>query len=322
MNFQELGLTLQREREKKGLSIAAAMEATKISRINIEALEKGDSSALPHPVYTKGFVKSYARFLGLDADDFSMVVDKEYQVQEESEDEASFDVAPVAEKAFQDTDSRPEKKRSIWPVILILLSLVVGAVVLFIVFSGDDDKSNSEIVEPAPSVENLAPTETPAPAIESSPVESGQDQSVVEEESSVESAEGEAPLEETVTPATPEKKADAVPAKPKAPEKQAEKPVKSVAEKTDKPQKPQYDHVLVIRAISEKGCWIGVWRGNETAMARDFVLKQGEPLRLMFNNPRRVRIGNVSGVTVLYNGKPYKLNKGKGNIQTLKFGMN
>lgn len=39
MNFEELGLTLQREREKKGLSIEVVMEATKISRTNLVAME-------------------------------------------------------------------------------------------------------------------------------------------------------------------------------------------------------------------------------------------------------------------------------------------
>ena len=57
-------------------------------------------------------------------------------------------------------------------------------------------------------------------------------------------------------------------------------------------------------------------------MARDFgVLKQGEPLRLMFNHARRIRIGNASGVTVSYNGQPYPLDLKRGNIQTLTFGL-
>ena len=55
------------------------MEATKISRTNIVAMEGGDRSALPLPVYAKGFVKSYARYLGLDADELCMVVDREFQ---------------------------------------------------------------------------------------------------------------------------------------------------------------------------------------------------------------------------------------------------
>jgi len=41
----------------------------------------------------------------------------------------------------------------------------------------------------------------------------------------------------------------------------------------------------------------------------------------MFNSPRRIRIGNVAGVTMTYNGKPYALDSSQGNIQTLTFGL-
>ncbi len=85
-------------------------------------------------------------------------------------------------------------------------------------------------------------------------------------------------------------------------------------------EKQKYDHILIIRATTEKGCWVGVWKEGEAKMARDFVFKQGEPLRLMFNYARRIRIGNASGVVVSYNGKPYPLDLTHGNIQTLRFG--
>ena len=116
MNFQELGLILQREREKKGLSVDVVMEATKVSRINLIALEDGDRSSLPHSVYTKGFVKSYARFLGLDADELSMIVDREYQAEGQSLDEVAYDVSPLAEKMFQETDTSATRKRPLWPL--------------------------------------------------------------------------------------------------------------------------------------------------------------------------------------------------------------
>lgn len=43
-------------------------EATKIRIAYLEALERGDYGVLPGVVYAIGFLRSYARFLGLDAD--------------------------------------------------------------------------------------------------------------------------------------------------------------------------------------------------------------------------------------------------------------
>lgn len=68
MDLKEFGRQLKEERLRQGLDLTEVMEKTKISRVSLEAIEEGNERALPHPVYAKGFVKNYARFLGLDAD--------------------------------------------------------------------------------------------------------------------------------------------------------------------------------------------------------------------------------------------------------------
>ena len=318
MNFEELGLTLQREREKKGLSLEVVMEATKISRTNLVAMEGGDRSALPHPVYAKGFVRSYARYLGLDADELCMVVDREFQGQSEEVTDPGYEVSPAAEKAFQEKEGVDGgKKKRAWPLLLLLVIAVGIAVFAFWGLKGKNVP-----VEPKPGpVAEQAEIASPTPDKIQEPItDSGE-------------PEAEAPDQTAVEPDSPavsdgelaEKTAEHIPATPSVIEKKAE-PVATPddadrAEKTAaQPDKQKYDHILIIRATTEKGCWVGVWKENETKMARDFVLKQGEPLRLMFNLPRRVRIGNASGVTVSYNGKPYPLDLKRGNIQTLTFG--
>ncbi|WP_338666749.1 helix-turn-helix domain-containing protein [Pseudodesulfovibrio methanolicus] len=333
MTFQELGETLQREREAKGLTIKAVMEATKISRVILLALESGDRSALPHPVYTKGFVKSYARLLGLDPDELSMVVDREYQMEQPDAGDLSYDVAPNAEKAFQDNDmGSARRRRSVWPTILIVLALA-GAAVILVLNLNKAKLPGSSAPASVPAEQSVEPAE-PAPAApeavapEAAPSEDQAAPEVVpaEEQGGLEET-GQAPAAEPAPAEPAPAPAEAAPAQEKA---AASVPVPAPAEAVDEeaaitqegaPTEPKYDHVVIIRATTNKGCWIGVWRGEETKMARDFVLRKGEPLRLMFNSPRRIRIGNVSGVTVTYNGKPYALDATKGNIQTLTFGM-
>jgi cytoskeletal protein RodZ len=48
-----------------GASLADAEEATRVRRRYLEALEADDYAALPPPVYTRGFVRTYAEYLGL-----------------------------------------------------------------------------------------------------------------------------------------------------------------------------------------------------------------------------------------------------------------
>ncbi|XXJ19564.1 RodZ domain-containing protein [Desulfovibrio caledoniensis] len=322
MTFQELGEILKNEREAKGLTVKAVMEATKISRVIILALESGDRSALPHPVYTKGFVKSYARLLGLDPDELSMVVDREYQMEPPEAGDVSYDVAPNAEKAFQDNDmSAGRRKRSVWPTILIVLALACAAVILALNLNKAKLPDGSAPTS-APAEQSAQPAE-PGPA---APEAVAPETMPADEQAAP--AEGQGGAEETGQ-APADEPAPAAPVETES-EERAVAPAPAPAERIDEeaaitqegaPDEPNYDHVLIIRATTDKGCWIGVWRGEETKMARDFVLRKGEPLRLMFNSPRRIRIGNVAGVTVTYNGQPYALDDAKGNIQTLTFGM-
>src|SRR5215510_8037630 len=63
------GEELRREREIRGISLKEIADATKISKRFLEAIEKNDHRTLPAPVFTRGFVREYARYLGLNADD-------------------------------------------------------------------------------------------------------------------------------------------------------------------------------------------------------------------------------------------------------------
>ena len=61
-----LGSLLRRAREERNIDLDEAVRATRIRRQNLEALENDEWSKLPSEVFVKGFLKSYAGFLGLD----------------------------------------------------------------------------------------------------------------------------------------------------------------------------------------------------------------------------------------------------------------
>jgi len=62
------GDTLRQAREDLGVSLTEAERETHISRRYLEALEIEDDSTLPPAVYTRGFIQTYCRYLGLDPD--------------------------------------------------------------------------------------------------------------------------------------------------------------------------------------------------------------------------------------------------------------
>lgn len=64
---REIGELLRRAREQKGITLEEAEAATKIRVRYLAAMEKGDFASLPGRPYALGFLRNYARFLGLDA---------------------------------------------------------------------------------------------------------------------------------------------------------------------------------------------------------------------------------------------------------------
>lgn len=63
------GEMLQAAREKKGVDLYRAERDTKIRAKYLAALEQSDAEELPSPVYTMGFLRNYALYLGLDPEE-------------------------------------------------------------------------------------------------------------------------------------------------------------------------------------------------------------------------------------------------------------
>lgn len=65
----DVGLELRQARERRGMSLQQLSQNSKISLRILQALERGDADACPAPVYTRGFVRTYAQEVGLPVDD-------------------------------------------------------------------------------------------------------------------------------------------------------------------------------------------------------------------------------------------------------------
>ncbi len=125
------GEELRREREIRGISLKEIADATKVSKRFLEALERNDHRTLPAPVFTRGFVREYARYVGLNVEE---IVNR-YNFAAASDDR--IEKPPHVEKYPQvpvrDISPKPPPKRGIPPVSarvnrnIIAMLLLIGA---------------------------------------------------------------------------------------------------------------------------------------------------------------------------------------------------
>ncbi len=64
-----LGEKLKQARESRGITISEVAEQTRISSLYLESIENNDYRGLPGGIFNKGFVKSYAKYVGINEQD-------------------------------------------------------------------------------------------------------------------------------------------------------------------------------------------------------------------------------------------------------------
>jgi cytoskeletal protein RodZ len=77
-----LGEKLKMVREDANVSLNEISKATKIRKIYLEKLENGKFDELPPEVYVRGFLKSYAKYLGIELSDVMRLYEKEQGIAE------------------------------------------------------------------------------------------------------------------------------------------------------------------------------------------------------------------------------------------------
>lgn len=115
MSPSPLGETLRRARTAKGITIEDAERVTRIPRKYLEALELENFGILPAPVYARGFLRSYASYLGLEPKELLPF----------------FPVGHVDEPALDPLPEMGEPRT--WNMNGIVAMAVVGALILLVI---------------------------------------------------------------------------------------------------------------------------------------------------------------------------------------------
>ncbi len=122
---QTLPERLYAARERKGVDLHRAERDTKIRARYLAALERGDWKELPGDVYTKGFLRNYALYLGLDPD--------EVLTQWRRERGETRETAPVI--SVPRPIATPRKGLTFSPFLVVLALMTVG-VIVFVAYLG------------------------------------------------------------------------------------------------------------------------------------------------------------------------------------------
>jgi cytoskeleton protein RodZ len=273
------GDRLRREREMRGITLDEITESTKVSRRHLEALEGEHFDQLPGGVFNKGFVRAYARFLGINED--QAIADYSTASNELPQPENKF---PLDIHAKPNPDLNP--KRSYLPLVFAVAALV--GVLVGYAFWAKSKPHSTGTAETTAAQSSPAASETPTNA----------------------STPAAAPSAST---AASEPKPRAVEHTPAAvttpPNPQQQAPAAAVV---DKPEK-----TFSVSVKAREDSWVSIVADGKSVMQR--VLNADKHKKIKAGKVLVLRTGNAGGIEVSFNGKPLGTLGNENEPRTLTF---
>ena len=140
----EIGSALREARERRGLSYSQVEEGTKIRARYLRALEDEDFGVLPGATYSKGFLRAYADYLGLDGHLFIDEFNSRYH------DPRSDDDRPI----YPPSRRTPSRHRRETSIVLIALAAIVAIASLVFLGAGSGGTPNTPLPTPSTTTHN------------------------------------------------------------------------------------------------------------------------------------------------------------------------
>jgi len=286
------GENLQREREMRGVSLEEISSATKISVRFLRAIEEEDFTRLPGGIFARSFIRSYARYLGLDEER----VMAEYLLAARPQSEV--DLRRFTPARF----STPgPASRSPLVGVLVAAALLAAGYALF-------RYSRPAVEVPAPHAgPAVTPTESapPAPAPNANPPLTGVTLSAGS------GTPGTAP---TTAPA---------PVPGMAPSASVPKPVLSQNPATQFPAQTvnppgtrfAQESGLVLQVAATERAWVAVDADGKTVLQR--VLNPNDVETVKAHDSFDVTAGNSQGIILTLNGETLKPLGRRGEVKTV-----
>lgn len=298
------GERLRREREMRGISLDEIATATKISTRNLRALEDEKFQQLPGGIFNKGFVRAYAKFLGIDEEQMvAEYVAVAQDMESAHEQKLRNDLSKVDFR--HDEDDQREislEPKSQWGTIAVIVLIAV------VVFGGWEvyQKKKAERLQqaqvPPPAVTMPAPqTQTPPPTTNNSP------------------ATPPASTANTTLTATAAKPPSGIAAdatKPASQKSQDDLTLNPALSGTPAGDQSSGTGPIDVKIHANQDSWVSITVDGKTIMKGTLAAASEKAVRA--KEQVVVVLGNAGGVEVSYNGKPLEIGKA-GEVKKITF---
>ena len=321
------GAALAKARETAGITQREVADALHLPITTIDAIEEGDRERLPAPVFTRGYVRAYAKLLELDPDPLIAALEKDQGVEETS-------TSPADEQGPGMQEAAPHPLLALVRQPQFALAGVGGLVVLVVVLAllftgGEEDAAPASLVdaasEPQVSVAQNEPTRNaPAQLVQEAAdaIEQAADaaQGAVAAPAEFESAAApdSAPERavEQVGEVAAEAAATAAELDPVVAEMAATTPV-------DDPDVRRLTPTGADRLslVFSEDCWVEI-KNTEGSQLYGNLGRAGDTLEFVGAGPFRVLLGYAPGAILLYNDEPIALSPHtRNNVASLVIGQ-
>jgi cytoskeleton protein RodZ len=288
------GAQLRQERERQGVSLEDISLSTKIGTRMLRALEEEHFDQLPGGIFNKGFIRAYARCLGMDEDqavaDY-LTATGAGPLAKKSEND---DQAPILEPPPR--EANPADASLPWGTFAVVLLIVALGFAAWGFYSRESEKATRDSAPPAATPPNPAPAAAaePSPPPEQKPAESADSPRSTSK-----------PLEPPVAP-------------PAAESTPAEAPVTTPPASTSQPPPsvPTNGTFLVVIKAREDS-WLSVSVDGEIVTRTLMAAPAQKSIRAQ--KEIVIRAGNAGALDFEFNGKKLPTQGDYGEVRTLTF---
>jgi cytoskeletal protein RodZ len=150
----EIGNSLREARIRRGIDFAQAELATKVRGKYLRALEEEHFEVLPAETYVKGFLRTYAEYLGLDGQLYVDEYNSRFVIGEEQ-----------SEARARRSAARPQRRNRRLETNVVLVALAAIAILTVIVISAWKASGGKPAPHPAKKAAHVTKTGAPAPLL-------------------------------------------------------------------------------------------------------------------------------------------------------------
>ncbi len=278
-SLQQIGKDLRTAREAQKLDLAEVAEAIHVNLNSLKSLEDGDFHSPPGPVFMRGFMRSYANYIGMDAEPLQqrlsgLLDDK--------------DSGHTLQRVKAVRISEPPATANVWTRVALGAIVLAVALIVYLylpenAFTPEPETVTTEPEAPEASAEARpeTPSESQAQAPDATP----------EAAPAEEAARAEAPVS----------------SEPEAPEAVATAEAPAEAEAPEAAPAPPAVLPLLLKVEALEPTWVGIAVDDQTPI--DVKFDPSETFEWEASEGFQVIIGNSRSVLVSLDGQAIPLEK-------------